>query len=146
MSISLRQHDRLIILAVAVTVTFASVAAFLENLVFSLGMIFFLGFLVVFPLGFTRDRKARRLAAESDTARTDLGGGPWVGGAGLITLVVGIVLAVAATIRGSTAAAYGGGRGLRFATALLILGGGMIWGGFRASRSCRPSPGQSPGQ
>lgn len=70
---------------------------------FSLGMIFFLGFLVVFPLGFTRDRKARRLAAESDTARTDLGGGPWVGGAGLITLVVGIVLAVAATIRGSTA-------------------------------------------
>lgn len=109
-------------------------------------MIFFLGFLVVLPLGFTRDRKARRLAAESDTARTDLGGGPWVGGAGLITLVVGIVLAVAATIRGSTADDYGIRSVLMFATALLILGGGMIWGGFRASRSYRPSPGQSPGQ
>jgi uncharacterized membrane protein len=134
MTSSLKKFDRLIVLSFTVTVVIAAVAAFLENLVASVGVIFFLGFLVVFPLGFNRDRKARSQAVESGATGTDIGSARLIGRVGFISLGVGALLAVAATVRWLAAESYGIGSVLIFAAALLILGAGLLWWSPRVTR------------
>ncbi len=135
MTSSLKKFDRLIVLSFTVTVVIAAVAAFLENLVASVGVIFFLGFLVIFPLGFNRHRKAARSqAAESGATGTDLGSARLIGRVGVISLGVGALLAVAATVRWLAAESYGISSVLIFAAALLVLGAGLLWWSPRGTR------------